>query len=481
MNINTLYNRLPSRAQEWALSAYARRLDALYYSGDYPAWVERYQSWERLPAERQRDMQTLALRHILRVACRNVPWFREQAVRNGWSELDIADVADIARLPIMEKDPIRRDPWAFVRDDVPHKRLWLEKTSGTTGTALRIYWPREMLPRWWALHEVRVRHWAGVNQAMPRAMVGGRPIVPGNTVRPPFWRYNRRWRQVYMSSYHIAPDTAGAYIEALRRYRSQWITGYGSAIALLGEYLCEHPAPLHISAALTSGDTVSPAQRRNIEQGFGCRVFDYYGSAEGCCVISECQFGRLHAQPEAGILEIVDGDGQPCPPGVEGEFLCTGLLNDAMPLIRYRTGDYGAWAAEQGCACGRASAVVAHITGRTDDYLELADGRRVGRLSTAMKLAPHVRRAQLAQDEPGHAWLLVVPDAGYRDEDGARLVEDVLSRIGESAIRIDVRPVADIPPTAVGKHVLVRRLMGNPELLDAYRALVERGEDPVAA
>ena len=91
-----------------------------------------------------------------------------------------------------------------------------------------------MLPWWWALHEVRVRRWAGVSQQLPRAMIGGRPIIRGDTARPPFWRYNRHWRQLYMSSYHISPATAPHYIAAMQRYGSQWITGYGSAIALLG-------------------------------------------------------------------------------------------------------------------------------------------------------------------------------------------------------------------------------------------------------
>jgi phenylacetate-CoA ligase len=203
-------------------------------------------------------------------------------------------------------------------------------------------------------------------------------------------------------------------------------------------------------------------------------MFDYYGSTEGCGVIAECERGSLHVQPEAGILEILDAEGNPCPPGVEGEFICTGLGNDAMPLVRYRTGDYGCWSKRPRCACGRQSPIVGYIAGRTDDYLLLSDGRRVGRLSTAMKQAPSVKQAQLAQDAPDHAWLLVVPDAGYRDEDGHTLRDDVFSRIGEGSIRIDVRPVSEIPPTPAGKHVLVRRLLGDEAAPARYRELIER-------
>ena len=58
----------------------------------------------------------------------------------------------------------------------------------------------------------------------------------------------------------------------------------------------------------------------------------------------ECPQGRIHVIPAAGILEILREDGSPCSAGEVGEIVVTGLLNDAMPLIRYRVGDYAAWA-----------------------------------------------------------------------------------------------------------------------------------------
>ena len=473
MDLQRWYLSMPVWVQEMGLSWYARRLDRLYYGQRFYEWAERFTGFERRSAEQIARYQQQELNNLLCVAFRDVPWFRTLAVRLGLRADEMASVDDLRRLPIMEKDPIRRHPWEFVRENYPRPELWLEKTSGTTGKSLHIYWSREMLARWWAMQEVRVRGWAGVSQEMPRAILGGRPIIRGETQRPPYWRYNRHWQQLYMSSYHVSPATMPAYIEALQRYGSRWITGYGSSIALLGEYLREHPAELPVTAALTSGDTVSPRQRQAIEDGFACRMFDNYGSSEGCCVISECEQGRLHLQPEMGVLEILDEQGEPCPPGVDGEFICTGLGNDAMPLIRYRTGDYGCWSSERSCPCGRASALIGHITGRTDDYLLLADGRQVGRLSTAMKKAPSVKQAQIVQDRLDHAWLLLVPESYYRDADGEVVVDDILSRIGERAIRLEIRLVREIPATAVGKHVLVRRIIEHAELQEQYDRLLK--------
>lgn len=472
MDAQELYFKLPIFAQEWAMSWYARRLEQFYFGGDHRQWIARYQVMERWPQARLEAYQLQQLRYILDTAFTSVPWFRALARQQRWRLEDFITLEDVRHLPIMEKDPIRLDPWPFVREDYPRQRLWLEKTSGTTGKSLHIYWPREALPRWWAITEARARGWAGISQQTPRAMVGGRPVVPGNTTQPPFWRYNRRWQQLYLSSYHISPATIPAYIDAIERYGCEWITGYGSAISLLGEYLCAHPRQTAIRAAIVSGDTTTPRQRQAIEQGFGCKMYDTYSSVEGCCAVTECEEGRLHLSPEAGILEILDQRGEPCPPGVEGEFICTGFGNDVMPLIRYRLGDYGAWAVEQECPCGRTLPVLDHVTGRTDDYLELPDGRRVGRLSTAMKKAPSVKQAQLVQDTPDHAWLLVVPEESYTAHDGEALVEDVCSRIGTQAIDIEVRPVTTIPRLPSGKHVLVRRIMDNAAAQAQYRSLL---------
>ena len=54
--------------------------------------------------------------------------------------------------------------------------------------------------------------------------------------------------------------------------------------------------------------------------------------------------------PAVGIVEILREDGSPCAPGEVGEIVATGLLNDAMPLIRYRLGDYAAWSEAEQCA-----------------------------------------------------------------------------------------------------------------------------------
>jgi phenylacetate-CoA ligase len=174
----------------------------------------------------------------------------------------------------------------------------------------------------------------------------------------------------------------------------------------------------------------------------------------------------------AGILEILREDGSRCAEGEIGEMVATGLLNDAMPLVRYYLGDYAAWDVDRRCLCGNPSRVITNLQGRVDDYLLTADGRKIGRLSTALKRSPSVHSAQIVQDRPGHAYLLLRPSNGYQAEDARAIRDDIVERIGRFAL--ETVEVTDIPKTPQGKSALVVRLADRPHMRATYETLLKK-------
>ncbi len=460
-----LYRLLPVRLQEAALAFYARGLERLYYGPGYESWKDRAREWRRGTPDSRQDWIRERLSYIVRTAALKAPFYRKKWKGIGWKEIGRSGPLSI--LPTICKQEIRMNEAAFLNEDRSPKSLWMEKTSGTTGTSLKIFWPKEMLPKWWALVEVLVRNEAGVGQDVPRAMVGGRPIIRGDAGKPPYWRYNRRWRQLYFSSYHISRETAPHYIGSLKKYRSRWMTGYGSAIAALAESSSGAGlAPCPLETVIVSGDTLLAGMRRSIEAFFRCKCRDSYGQAEGVLMAMECGMGRMHLLSMTGIAEILREDGSPCGSGEVGEIVATGLLNDAMPLVRYRTGDYASWAVQQTCSCGNPEPVIENLEGRVDDYIITEDGRKIGRLSTAMKRSPRIHSSQLVQDRPGHAYLLVRPSDGYRHSHALDVREDILQRIGR--FDLEIREVPEIPKTPSGKLALVVRLDERPGMKPVY-------------
>jgi phenylacetate-CoA ligase len=464
-----LYWRLPVFLQEAALQAYAGYLDSRYYGQGYEGWRRRFQAWQRRPDEIE-AWQSERIRYLVHLAATKVPFYKASWRGADWRQ--VRSPEDLKLLPTLAKQSIRQNESSFIVEGFERRKLWLEKTSGTTGTALRIYWPMAMLPQWWALVEVAIRNVAGVGQQMPRATMAGRPVVRGDVKKPPYWRYNRRWRQLYLSAYHVSEASAAEYVRAIREHGSEWITGYGSGIAALAENALRSGLPaLPLRAAIVSGDTLFPGMRASIEKFFACKCFDSYGQCEGVCMAMECPQGRMHVIPAAGVWEILREDGSPCAPGESGEIVATGLLNDAMPLIRYRSGDYAAWAEEQHCTCGNPYRIVTSLEGRVDDYLVTASGRKIGRLA-GFRQSPGIHSAQLVQDAFDHAFLLVRPGMQYRYKDALVVRQDILSRV--EGLKLDIVEVSEIPKTPQGKSVSVVRLLEHPDRRETYDQLLRR-------
>jgi phenylacetate-CoA ligase len=471
-----LYWRLPVFLQERALSVYAGYLDRMYYGPGYDKALEVFTQLQSASPTETIAWQAAALRRIIRLAATEVPYYRERWRGHHWASVQSPE--DLHLLPCLDKQSLRQHERDFLVEGTDPKSLWLEKTSGTTGTALSVYWPKSMLPEYWALMEVAVRRVAGVAREIPRAMMGGRTVVPGRTEKPPYWRYNRRWRQLYLSSYHVSRASAPLYIDAMRRYGSEWIIGYGSAIAALAQFALELGLePMRLRAAVVSGDTLVGGMRQSIEAFFGCHCYDNYGQSEGVAAAMECAHGRMHVIAGAGIIEVLRPDGSPCRPGEVGEIVATGLLNDAMPLIRYRMRDYAAWAKEQSCRCGNRQPILEHLEGRLDDYLIVGDDRKVGRLSTALKRSPTIHSAQILQDSVDHAYLLIKPGAGYERRHALAVRDDLLEKVGR--FNFDVIEVPEIPKTPRGKTALVVRLAAQPDMQPVYHNLLARRENGI--
>lgn len=112
--------------------------------------------------------------------------------------------------------------------------------------------------------------------------------------------------------------------------------------------------------------------RDKIEAGLGIRAHDIYGLSEvmGPGVSTSCEENNgMHIQEDFFYVEIIDPDTlEPVADGEKGELVITTLGKEGMPLIRYRTRDI-CYLMREKCACGRTTARMSRVFGRTDDML----------------------------------------------------------------------------------------------------------------
>ncbi len=443
-----LYHRLPAPARSVAATLRGLYLRWWRYGPETDRLAEAALEREHWSAERWAAWGHERLAFVLHRAATRVPYYRawwQERRRRG----DFASWEHLENWPILEKEPLREHPEAFVADDCDIRRMFREQTSGTTGKPLRLWNTRDTVRGLFALSDARTFRWYGVSRREPWARLGGQLVVPVEQRRPPFWVWNAALRQLYLSTYHLAPDLLPGYLDALARYRITSLHGYSSSLyALAQAALRLGRRDLRMRVAVTNAEPLADYQREAIAAAFQCPVRETYGMCESAAAASECETGRLHQWPEVGLIEVLDGT-RALPAGTFGELFCTGLLNADMPLIRYRVGDCGRLAADgPRCGCGRTLPVIAGIDGRTNDLLITRDGRRVFWLNPVWYGIP-VRQAQIIQETLDRIRVRYAPAPEFTAETGRTVVERLRQRMGDVAVTLEA--VDEIPRTANGK------------------------------
>ncbi len=389
------------------------------------------------------------LARVLHRAATRVPFYREQWVKRR-REGDKASWDKLENWPLLEKETLRQHASAFVAEDCNKRAMFNDHTSGTTGKSIDLWLSKSAVRNWYALFEARCRSWYGVSRDDRWAMLGGQLIVSVGQRKPPFWVWNRGLNQLYMSSYHLAPDLITYYFDALQRYEIKYMLGYSSSLyELAQEMLRLKRRDIRMKVVISNAEPLFDYQRSVIEEAFQCPLRETYGMAETVAAASECEHGQMHLWPEAGIVETL-GDNDELTLGTSGELVCTGLINPDMPLVRYRVGDRGEMtASDASCECGRTLPILSAIEGRMDDTLYTTDGRRIGRLDTVFKSQLPIREAQIIQDARDCVRVRYVPSENWNNGAPAMLTERLKSFMGD--VRVVLELVDQVPRGANGK------------------------------
>lgn len=444
-----IYHALPTPARSVVASLRGYYLRSWRYDRRTVEFTEQALEREQWSDERWKRWQEERLSFVLNRAATRVPYYREYWSRRRLQG-DNASWEYLENWPILDKKIVRSNPEAFVADDCNVKRMYHEHTSGTTGKPLNLWWSMETVRKWYALVEARCRLWHGVSRHDRWALIGGQLVTPVSQRQPPFWVWNKGLNQLYMSSYHLAPDLMNSYLDAMVRYGITYLYGYTSSLYALAQTAIQMGRrDIHMAVALTNAEPVYDYQRASIAQAFNCPVRESYGMAEIVTTASECRSGRMHLWPEVGWVEIID-EGRIRSHGDSGAVVGTSLLNADMPLIRYRTGDRGALPAEfESCQCGRTLPLLGHVEGREDDVLWTMDGRRIGRLDPLFKDDLPIHEAQIIQEALDCVRIRYAPTSDFKPHHEREIVQRLQARMG--MVRVVMEAVAEVPRESNGK------------------------------
>ncbi|UCC33799.1 MAG: phenylacetate--CoA ligase family protein, partial [Candidatus Bathyarchaeota archaeon] len=339
-------------------------------------------------------------------AYKYVPYYHRRFKELEVKPSDIRTREDLAKLPILGKDKLRYgSPEQLVSSGVEIKDLKAIRTSGSTGTPLRVY-----------INE-REDDWRKAIYMRANISCGQRPRDRWVVVTAPHHFFDttslqRRlgiYAQTCVSLFSSIDEQIRLGIEA----KPDVLDGYSGSLLLLAKEI-ERRELKAIRPRIVFGtaDLIDFASRHFMEEVFEAPYYDQFGCGELDRTAWQCpQKAEYHIDEDSVIMEFVDKEGETVSPGEQGEIVYTSLFNYAEPLIRYAVGDVGV-PVEGECSCERNLPLMKVVEGRRDSFLVLPDGRELSPMTfwTIMRLfkhAAHISRFRIIQKKTGLIEILV--------------------------------------------------------------------------
>jgi phenylacetate-CoA ligase len=291
----------------------------------------------------------------------------------GTQEIRLSGLQQLADLPFTTAEDLKAAPYDFLcaRQDAVERIVTLP-TSGTTGPPKRILFSArdQELTR-----DFFHRGMSTMVEPGDRVLI----LLPGSLPGSVGELLKEGLERMGVTGIPHGPVTDPA--RTLRIMDSEAVTalvGVPVQVLLLSRLVSsrERAQPTRLRCVLLSTDRVPHAVAKAIEATWGCEVFDHYGATEmGLGGGVDCRDrGGYHLREADLLFEMVDpATGSPVPDGESGEVVFTTLTREAMPLVRYRTGDISRFVLAP-CPCGTVLRKMAHVDERLGGRVTLPDG-----------------------------------------------------------------------------------------------------------
>ena len=325
---------------------------------------------ETLPRAELADLQLRRLRETVdRVLRADGLGARRLADAGVSGPDDIGSLADVAGIPFMTKADLR-DQYPFGLLAVPREELVrLHASSGTHGKPTVVGYTRADLDTWTELM-ARCMTMAGVRPGMLIHNANGYGLFTGGL------GFHQGGERIGATVVPVSGGFTARQALLLSDLGAQVLVSTPSYALVIAQAVLDSgrdPRSLGLALGLFGGEPWTEGLRAEIERVIGLKAMNFYGLSEMCGpgVAAECLVARsgLHVQEDHFLVEVIDPDsGATVAAGGEGELVLTTLTKEALPLIRYRTGDLVSITSDP-CECGRTTVRLMELRGRRDDML----------------------------------------------------------------------------------------------------------------
>jgi phenylacetate-CoA ligase len=413
------------------------------------AYLDTLLRTERLPKAELDAYQADLVRRFLVHANANVPFYRDRLPVNA-----IPGTPEWSAIPTIDKSTMREHGAALKADRLPDGHGNEERTSsgGSTGapvvsalSGLESYGRVAITYRMFATH--------ALDPAMPMFQIRNKGYAAGWTDALVYRKWSYPWLPEAELGDRIFVDfekPPAGQLDRVEERTPAYLNTFPSNLLRMVVEARRSGRRLQIPATITVAEYLPPEVARAAAETFGGPTIDILTSSEAGPIAIQCsESNAYHIQSERLLVEILDDAGRPVEPGDEGEVVVTPFYNYAMPLIRYRSGDYVVAGGD--CPCGRSLPTIARFAGRKEHRFTFPDGTStlppIDRVTLSEMLGHD--RWQLLQTGAGVAEMRYEAPAGAFDRRQAH--DHLAAALGEGwRIALDQRD--SVPPASSGKR-----------------------------
>jgi len=414
---------------------------------------------ERWSAERVRDRQHLKLAAALSYASRHSAFYSSR-----WQIPDVISgegvIATLSQLPLVEKSDLQRSFDDLIARPRP-RRVTRKTTGGSTGQVVTVLKDRaatasEMAASWLGYG------WFGVRIGDRAVRFWGTPFTAKRRLR--FAAADLAMHRIRFSAFAFDEADLERYWKRCHTFRPAYFYGYVSMLERFASFLRDRDLDgtrLKLKCIVTTSEVLGEPQRRMLESVFGCPVQNEYGCGEVGPIAYECPSGGLHVMSENVFVEVLTSSRREAEVGESGEVVVTDLNNRAMPLVRYRVGDFATKGAE--CVCGRPFPVLEKIWGREYDFVETPNGKQyhgeffMYLFEELRERGLGVGQFQVTQAAEDSVDVIVVVDGAMSLEQEGEIRSLLTTRL--DGLRVTLQRVSSIERAPSGKMLVIRNLL----------------------
>ncbi len=451
----SLYDRLPQGARNTIGSIYRLMPRRIRYGkayGEFRSLAEDSPEWSTPEIN---EYQLRELRRTLINAASYCPYYQRTFAKAGFDPSLLSSPDELVNCPFLNKEDIQKNLNGITSANIPESQKLYITTGGSTGVPVGFHLQKGISrPKEQAFMEANWRRIGYFDKAR-LALIRGHVTDSQSSGKIISYDATRNW--LLLSSSHLTDERMPEYISELEKFNPDFLYVYPSSALQIAEFLERHNQTWRVplQGIFSGSEQLTISQKRMLESVFHCRIIRWYGHSERAALAAEGTHSDLYYfWPHYGFVEF----GEKNDDGLS-EVIATTFDNLAMPLVRYRTGDYVRqtkpdtkreflWPA------------VEEISGREQEFLITATGRRISLTTFNMhdSIFDGLYAVQFFQSEPGIAEFRYIPSSEFHLSRLDTIKSGIMRKLGDD-FQLVIREVDEVEKTSRGKHTwLINRL-----------------------